>query len=268
MNNKTIWLTANQAIAMLERHGHTLTYKSFMTLICRGKLHARKKRHPRNGHITLYHRGDLLNSITRPDENALREQGYVDIKELFDHDARLRRRNMLPARASLNSMRGWIRTHQNKIRVETINAKKNLYHLESVLDALTDTYTENPHVEKCRANTNASIRASHLEATPAILNNQDYQPMDFIRACGINPQRVIRMVREKTILPFWDSANNRLLYPVQEIITRANHHLLKTIRTRLGSKYADHIKATRPFIEWMSPLGKRKAYYAPELAHL
>lgn len=268
MNNKSIWLTANQAIAMLARHGYTITYKTFQTHLSRGYLHARRKRHPHNSHIALYHRGDLLTSIKRPNEEVLREQGYVTIRELFDHDARLRRQNILPPRYSRNSLYGWIREYKNKIRIEKINGKKNLYHLEDALDALTDSYTENPHVEKCRANTYDSIRASHLEATPAILSNPDYQPMDFIRDCGIKPQRVIGMVREKTILPYWDTANNRLLYPVPEIIKRANHHLIKTIRKRLGVKYADHIAATRPFIEWQSPLGKRKSYYCPELARL
>lgn len=265
----SIWLTARQAIAMLDRHGHPLTYKSFMTLLCRGKLHARKKRHPRNGHITLYHRGDLLKSIhdTRHFEQTLREQGYVTSAELFEHDARLRRKNILPPRHNLASLRCWIHNHQNKIRTEKINGKKNMYHLEDALEELTNTYTENDHAEKCRAATYASLKKSHLEATPAIISNPDYQPLDFLRSCGIKQSLITRMVREMVIIPFWDSSKNRLLYPVQQVIARANHHLLKTIRTRLGSKYAQHIAATRPYIEWNSPCGKRRAYYTPEITH-
>lgn len=111
----------------------------------------------------------------------------------------------------------------------------------------------------------ARAKSSH---TPAILSNPDYQPLEFLRACGIKPYRIIAMVREMTVIPYWDTANNRLLYPVQQVINRANHHLLKTIRTRLGSKYAEHIAATRPYIEWQSPCGKRRAYYTPEITRL
>lgn len=264
--NTTAFISATRARELLATGGITLTKSSFHTYISRGTLRVRRKPDPYNKSATLYHRGDLLKAINER-ETRYKQDGYVNLTELFEHDRKLRRRHTLPPRENHASLLVFLYNHRTEIRTHKLHASKKLYHLDDALDALTDLYTTPRRAEHARANTNHSCAASHLEATPAILANQDYQPIEFFKACGIPTSRISNLTSKLIIIPYWDPATKRLLYPVDQIITRLQHHTLKAIRTRCGAKYAQHIAATRPYITWGSPVGTCKAYYTPELAH-
>lgn len=263
MQNKSIWLTAPQACAMLARHGCLFSISTFHTYLCRGKLAARKKIHPRNGQIHLYHRGDLLKSLSeKATIEKLTDEGYVTAQDLYQEDCNLRKRFGISERANVASFKTFL--WQNKIPKKRIRGNLNLYHKEEALNTIYKKYSDAVISKHCNRHSRKSIQSSHLHATQAILDNPNYQPLDFLKACGVTKARIARMVKSFIIIPYFDTQRKCLLYPVQEIIHRANHYTLKTIRTRLGNKYAQHIKATRPSIRWDSPLGVRRIYYCPE----
>lgn len=182
--------------------------------------------------------------------DKLRELGYVTSQELYEADKKLRRMHCITPRANLASFQGFLWINRHKIRREKITPQLNMYHEADALDAMTDQYASDLNGTHSRAHTNHSIQNSHLEATAAVLENPNYQPREFlVKFCHITPNRLNKLVAYKVIIPYWDTANKRLLYPVAQTIDRCSHHPIKTIRKYLGAAYADHIKATRPYIE-------------------
>lgn len=199
----------------------------------------------------------------------LQAQGYVTSKELYEADKKLRRMYSITPRANFASFQGFLWLNRHKIRREKINPKLNMYHEDDALDAMTDQYASELNGTHSRAHTNHSMQNSHLEATPAILANPNYQPREFLTTfCHISPNRIHKLVEYKVIIPYWDTARKRLLYPVDKTIDRACHHPLKTIRKHLGAAYAEHIKATRPSLQWAFGDTTRTIYYCPECPSL
>lgn len=74
--NKSVWLTAQEAVDLLNRHGYNLSVKSFYENISR-RWSARTRPHPSNSHRTLYHRGDLLFSPHDLKTAAFREARQI-----------------------------------------------------------------------------------------------------------------------------------------------------------------------------------------------
>ena len=199
--------------------------------------------------------------------DALKKQGYVTTDVLYQADARLRKKNIIPPRANIQSLRSTLHQKREKIRYERIHTNLTMWHYEEAMAALADMYYHNGvHSQR---HSSHYIENSHLTATPAILENPNYQPRPQILQCtGVIANRLLKMVQYKVIIPYYDPATKKLLYPVDQVRERGCYRKLNSIRKHLGERAAAYIKANRPVLQWNWGAGTVKLYYCPEIIHL
>ena len=195
---------------------------------------------------------------------------YISIHEVQEIDTHLRSRYGLPPRLSEISLYNFLKYHCNEIRSYKDSVKRIRFHKEDAIASLIDKYSNKRFFSHCRAGTRASIRASHLEATPAILKNPDYLPRRrAAQLAGVKQENLNRWTRYMQIIPYWDDDGGYLLYSVSELKKLAPWRQFKFIEKHLGYDAAMKIKATREKKQLIvtSKL-VLNMYYVPELAHL
>lgn len=190
----------------------------------------------------------------------------VSIHRLYDEDRRLRRRYNIPPRSSLNAFRCELRRHP--IPTWRTPGGRLLWHLGAYLDLFVPTYENRGHT--CARRSRSSVCRSYMEATPAILADPNWQPRGAAaKAARVQYHRLNNMTQSMKILPYWDSANRRLLFPVDQIRELAPwrpwHYLCRhcTPEQRLAIRRTRQKKPMFPFGVLAGFL-----YHVPELAHL
>ncbi len=199
--------------------------------------------------------------------NELKKKGYVTTDVLYQADGGLRKKNNIPPRANISSLRTALWHKREKIRYERINATLTMWHYEEALGALAYMYYRNG--VHSQIHSSHYIENSHLTATPAILENPNYQPRPQILQCtGVTANRLLKMVQYRVIIPYYDPATKKLLYPVDQVRERGCYRPINSVRKHLGERAAEYIKANRPVLQWNWWAGKVKMYYCPEIIHL
>ena len=192
--------------------------------------------------------------------------GYATGKELYELDKKLRNRYSLFPRADYHAFCCQLYV----CRIKYIPAPKvfRWWNVEHFYEVFIKKYEKHGNV--CSRLSTASRSKSHLIATPAVINDPNYLPLQAAaQAAGVNPRRIGSWVQSMTILPYFDPASKKLLYPVDQMREKAAYRPLNFICKHLGLKRADEIRTTAEkklimldgyFHHWL--------YKVPELAHL
>ena len=190
----------------------------------------------------------------------------VSFNSLWEEDYRLRRRYGIPPRSNRNALRNELRRH--KINRSRQPDGSCLWSLEDFLDVFVSMYERN--ATACSRRCRASVARCYMEATPAILADPNWLPrMAAAKAAGIQPDRLIPWTESMKILPYWDTAHRRLLFPVDQLCElapwRPMHFILKHCTPEQITHIRRHAKR-----KTMYPFGifAGYLYHVPELSHL
>lgn len=192
--------------------------------------------------------------------------GYVSGRALFELDKKLRQRHGLQPRLNYHSFHNLL--WRLKIKNSPTGSRFKWWNEEHFYDVFTDMYEK--HGNLCSRFTRSSRIKSHLIATPAILANPNWLPRkQACAAAGVNPRRIGIWITCMTILPYYDLADNRLLYPVDQLREKAQWRPLNFIRKHLGKSQAEKIQTTAPKkLIMVDRCLHYWIYRVPELAHL
>lgn len=192
--------------------------------------------------------------------------GYVSGRALFELDKKLRQRHGLQPRLNYHSFSTQL--YIRKIKNLPTGRAFRWWNVEHFYNVFTDLYEK--HGNLCSRFTRTSRIKSHLIATPAILSDPNWLPLkQACAAAGVNPRRIGIWITSMTILPYYNLADNRLLYPVDQLREKAQWRPYNYIHRRLGAARAEKIRHTaqkklimidRHIHYWL--------YRVPELAHL
>lgn len=190
----------------------------------------------------------------------------VSFQHLYEEDYRLRRRYGIPPRLKRESLRCEI--NRKKIRRQITPGGCILWDLEHFFDTFCATYQDHGHT--CARRCRASVARCYMEATPAILADPNWLPrMAAAKAAGIRPDRLITWTESMKILPYWDTAHRRLLFPVDQLCELATWRPMHFLLKHCTPEQITHIRHHAPRKN-MYPLGMFAGYLyrVPELAHL
>lgn len=190
----------------------------------------------------------------------------VSFQHLYEEDYRLRRRYGIPPRSNRNALRHELRRHKiNRYRQPDGSC---LWSLEDFLDVFVAMYERN--ATSCSRRCRASVARCYMEATPAILASPNWLPrMAAAKAAGIRPDRLIPWTESMKILPYWDTAHRRLLFPVDQLCELAPWRPMHFLLKHCTPEQITHIRHHAPR-KTMYPFGIFAGYLycVPELAHL
>lgn len=189
----------------------------------------------------------------------------VSFNSLFEEDARLRRRYGIRPRSNRRALYHELRRH--KI-APTTTGSPPLWSLEHFLDVFVSMYERN--ATACSRRSRASVSLCYMVATPAILADTNWQPRTkAAAAAGCKASRIVNWVESMKILPYWDAARRRLLFPVDQLRERAQWRNRSFIFRHCGAEQGEKICAAAQ--KKLIILDHRLHYYlyrVPELAHL
>lgn len=143
-----------------------------------------------------------------------------------------------------------------------------LWSISSYYDTFSQIYDRSS--TRCRAASRRSVQASHMEATPAILRDSNYLPRArAAQICGVRASRISEWTSRMTILPFYDTSTNTLLYPCDKIRELAPWRPFRFLREHLGRNAAvNYVLTAKKKKIAIFGAHYQSLYYAPELAHL
>lgn len=191
---------------------------------------------------------------------------FVSLQQLYEEDSRLRRRYGIRPRSNRQALSHELRRH--KIKRYRQPDGSCLWSLEHFLDVFVSMYERN--ATACSRRSRASVSRCYMVATPAILADTNWQPRTkAAAAAGCKAGRIVNWVESMKILPYWDAAHRRLLFPVDQIRERAQWRKRSFICRHLGAEQGEKICATAE--KKLIILDHRLHYHlyrVPELAHL
>lgn len=190
----------------------------------------------------------------------------VSFQHLYEEDYRLRRRYGIRPRSTRETLRCEI--NSKKIRRQLTPGGWILWDLEHFLDVFVSMYERN--ATACSRRSRASVSLCYMVATPAILADPNWQPRSkAAAAAGCKASRIVNWVESMKILPYWDAARRRLLFPVDQLRERAQWRTRRFICRHRGTEQGEKICAAAQ--KKLIILDHRLHYYlyrVPELAHL
>lgn len=190
----------------------------------------------------------------------------VSFHHLFEEDARLRRRYGIRPRLNRPSLR--CELNRRKIKRHRQQDGSCLWSLEHYLDTFVPKYENNGHA--CSRRSRTSVALSYMTATPAILADPNWLPRTkAAAAAGCQVGRIVNWVESMKILPYWDTAHRRLLFPVDQLCELATWRPMHFLLKHCTPEQIDHIRHHAPRKN-MYPLGifAGYLYHVPELSHL
>lgn len=190
----------------------------------------------------------------------------MSFHHLFEEDARLRRRYGIRPRSNRPALHHELRRH--KIKRYRQPDGSCLWSLEHFLDVFVSMYERN--ATACSRRSRASVSLCYMVATPAILADPNWLPRTkAAAAAGCKASRIVNWVESMKILPYWDAARRRLLFPVDQLRERAQWRTRSFICRHRGTEQGEKICAAAQ--KKLIILDHRLHYYlyrVPELAHL
>lgn len=192
--------------------------------------------------------------------------GYASGKDLYELDKKLRKRYFLLPRADYHAFQ--CQLYVRKIKFIPAPKASRWWNVEHFFSEFHQMYEK--HGNACSRLSTASRSRSHLIASQEVINDPNYLPLqEAALAAGVNKKRIGIWVKYMTILPYYDTARKRLLYPVDKLREKAPWRPLNFIIKHLGLPRANEICNTAEkklimldgyFHHWL--------YKVPELAHL
>jgi hypothetical protein len=192
--------------------------------------------------------------------------GYATGKELYELDMKLRKRYCVLPRANYHSFRNQLYVRRIQYIPSPIGSR--WWNVEHFFSVFTEMYENQGNA--CSRLSTASRSRSHLIATHEVINDPNYLPLKAAaQAAGVNPQRIGIWVKYMTVLPYYDTARKRLLYPVDKLIEKAQWRPLNFIIKILGQTRADEIRTTaEKKLIMLDGYYHHWLYKVPELANL
>lgn len=190
----------------------------------------------------------------------------VTFSTLWQEDCALRRRYEIRPRLHRNALRCELR--RRKIRHQPQPDGTCLWDLTQFLDTFVQLYERSAAI--CSRRSRSSIARCYMAATPQELASQNWLPRAAAaKAAGIRPDRLSPWVVSMKILPRWDAAHHRLLYPVDTARALSPWRPMHFIIKHCTPEQIDHIRRHRrkkPMFRYGQPIGA--LYHVPELSHL